>query len=489
MRKRILPTLLILAIVVGVMALPAYAAEDAVRCSDAKWTNGRYTATLAEMAARKLYVYGILESQTESADDAGLTFEMESTPGRLETARMLHAVISDGEEAEPSPFIDVPAEYAETVDWLYAHGVTKGVSHNQFGDFEITRHQLLVMISRFLGWGTEDADELAETADNAGLLPTGFSGDGLTFGDLYLILSALLDECCPDSMPARGEMSVPYAVNVAAHSYDEAIAQVDEAVEYAPNGIVVSFSEECPQAERDAFYTMYHDCLGGDDEIPLIRCLDTVNGHYFAISCQGEKEYRLSIVRYSDAYKVYVDSSKWLRYFEDTALSEKIVECKDTHIVPIVTEYESERDRAAKAHALVCQLASYDYAEFSAIANGFGSIRSNAHSPVGFLENGEIVCDGYAYVYQWVLLTLGIDSFTVVGYAGSPGMCHAWNKVKIEGKWYNADVCWADTGGTSRYFLRSDDYFRHHWHSFRDEYVPRCFASAEDWKEVRHDRP
>lgn len=33
---------------------------------------------------------------------------------------------------------------------------------------------------------------------------------------------------------------------------------------------------------------------------------------------------------------------------------------------------------------------------------------------------------------------------------------HAWNKVKLDGKWYNMDVCWADTANASDYDLKTD---------------------------------
>jgi len=66
--------------------------------------------------------------------------------------------------------------------------------------------------------------------------------------------------------------------------------------------------------------------------------------------------------------------------------------------------------------------------------------------------NGKSVCAGYADAFRLVALMAGLKS----AYASSG--THAWNLVKVGGKWYNVDLCWDDTGiDNSRWLLKGSD--------------------------------
>ena len=77
-------------------------------------------------------------------------------------------------------------------------------------------------------------------------------------------------------------------------------------------------------------------------------------------------------------------------------------------------------------------------------------------------------------IAQWILSDLGVPCFKVCG------KDHAWNKVKLDGVWYNVDVTWMDGGG-AKYFLKSDRTFTENSHIFNDEMTTRCFASGKDY--------
>lgn len=57
------------------------------------------------------------------------------------------------------------------------------------------------------------------------------------------------------------------------------------------------------------------------------------------------------------------------------------------------------------------------------------------------LVEGRGVCAGYAFALQYLLMRAGIQSYYVVGDSGGD---HAWNMVKIDGKWYFLDATWDD---------------------------------------------
>lgn len=75
------------------------------------------------------------------------------------------------------------------------------------------------------------------------------------------------------------------------------------------------------------------------------------------------------------------------------------------------------------------------------------------------LTTGKTVCGGYATLYSVMLAEAGIESKIVTGrniHNPSP-LGHAWNLVKIEGKWYHADATWGDNEGREMYYYNKSD--------------------------------
>ena len=74
----------------------------------------------------------------------------------------------------------------------------------------------------------------------------------------------------------------------------------------------------------------------------------------------------------------------------------------------------------------------------------------NAHNAYGALVEGKAVCEGYAEAFQCLLQRVGIQSVEIFGYGINPttkqGEPHAWNAVRIDGKYYLVDTTWDDQG-------------------------------------------
>jgi len=68
------------------------------------------------------------------------------------------------------------------------------------------------------------------------------------------------------------------------------------------------------------------------------------------------------------------------------------------------------------------------------------SIRKKPAGLYGGLIEGKAICAGYALILHEALKYVGIKSQFVRGQDAKKG--HAWNQVKIDGKWYNADPTW-----------------------------------------------
>jgi len=75
---------------------------------------------------------------------------------------------------------------------------------------------------------------------------------------------------------------------------------------------------------------------------------------------------------------------------------------------------------------------------------------ANAHNAYGALVEGKAVCEGYAEALQCLLHRAGIKSLIAIGSSVNPSTGksegHAWNIVKIDGKYYHVDLTWNDQG-------------------------------------------
>ncbi len=95
------------------------------------------------------------------------------------------------------------------------------------------------------------------------------------------------------------------------------------------------------------------------------------------------------------------------------------------------------------------------------------------------LSTGRCVCDGYAKAFFFLCKACGLDTILIDGtaWSSSGSELHAWNKVKIDGKWYSIDVTWddpvPDEPGTVRYdyFLVTDADLSND-HKWEDEGIP-----------------
>lgn len=161
---------------------------------------------------------------------------------------------------------------------------------------------------------------------------------------------------------------------------------------------------------------------------------------------------------YNDAWLLVCDLDPVFTAYKNDSISE----AADAFYEENVAEYEGRY-----AHTIVsaAEQAICAYAEYDSPISTDGDTKtfsSDAHSPEGFFEDGHIVCDGYSSVFQYCMLRAGIPCVEVLGSTKSEADAldgrfdHSWSKVCIDGKWYNVDVCWANTCRSWAYSLKSD---------------------------------
>ena len=120
----------------------------------------------------------------------------------------------------------------------------------------------------------------------------------------------------------------------------------------------------------------------------------------------------------------------------------------------------NDMQKALTIHDYMC-----DRAIYPVLGNNDEYDKDIYHSAYGFFLDGNIVCAGYTLAYSYIMHELGIEC----EYVSSAGMRHAWNKIKINGNWYNIDLTYDDLdffSGLNTYgsmhhcfFLKSDSYF------------------------------
>lgn len=110
----------------------------------------------------------------------------------------------------------------------------------------------------------------------------------------------------------------------------------------------------------------------------------------------------------------------------------------------------------------------------------YDSKEADRYSIYGVMQDGRAVCQGYAMTTYYLLKELNIDVEYVTGTAG--GQNHAWNKVKLGGRWFNMDTTWDDTSASKysyKYFLISDSKLSasHQWSATSFPSSPKSYKS------------
>lgn len=86
------------------------------------------------------------------------------------------------------------------------------------------------------------------------------------------------------------------------------------------------------------------------------------------------------------------------------------------------------------------------------------SDNNNCYTLYGCLVDKKSVCQGYANAFSYLCQREGIVCVNVNGKMKSDDtQWHEWNRVKVDGKWYNMDVTWDDPAYSDQVLLH--DYF------------------------------
>lgn len=153
--------------------------------------------------------------------------------------------------------------------------------------------------------------------------------------------------------------------------------------------------------------------------------------------------------------------------YNDNAFQKAVKEA-----LAVVKPGMSDLEKAIVLHDYLAVNCEYDKGNYDQEAAGTGKVPPASYTAYGTLVGRISVCEGYALAYKYLLKQSGIDCLMVT----SRAMNHAWNLVKLDGKYYHVDVTWDDPTwdriGRVRheYMFRSDAAFRY-----------ECTEKHNDW--------
>ena len=117
-------------------------------------------------------------------------------------------------------------------------------------------------------------------------------------------------------------------------------------------------------------------------------------------------------------------------------------------VASVVKPGMSDREKVKALNDYVVDRTVYNYTAYQRIDDP-SSVRQfrNSWTPSGVLFDKSAVCGGYAEAFKVLADAAGLESVYVTGTVNGNG--HAWNKVKVDGKWRIVDTTWNDTGEKS----------------------------------------
>ena len=186
-------------------------------------------------------------------------------------------------------------------------------------------------------------------------------------------------------------------------------------------------------------------------------------------------------VRHAFSFKYSVSSKDLNRYYKF------IKKWTRKHIDSKMTDEEKVRG----IHDYIVSKCNYSYGDKG--KEWFKKSRKNAsnaklgkfsvYTPLAMVFKNGGVCDAYSRLFYDMAKKAGLKVKYIVGKIDNGGL-HAWNLVKVEGKWCHIDVTWDDnnTGAEDydyEYYLKSDEYMREKQHSWNKKSYPKCRESYE----------
>lgn len=211
-------------------------------------------------------------------------------------------------------------------------------------------------------------------------------------------------------------------------------ANTNESIGYTDAGEFVSPVYASLSREEKAAYDKVRDAVMNFKETvsfdpPISR--DTAGKIYRLVYSQERKYFWLSNLFYAPDKELSVLRLNYIYEREDAELKRTELDFAVSEILGELPADASDFDKAVFFH--------------DRIVTGcdFTSSAEHINSAYGVLVKGVGQCEGYAAAMALLCEKANIPNYVVFG-TNKEGESHAWNKILLEGNWYNADCTWDD---------------------------------------------
>lgn len=216
--------------------------------------------------------------------------------------------------------------------------------------------------------------------------------------------------------------------------------------------------QQLSQKEKAVYTALYNGISNYNEKVKLPFEID--GEVYSKIYCMLEKQegsFFYIDSTYYTAQKLRESKIAMRCDEEEYKLKLQEFEEKTSEIMRKVSECTNDFDKVHLIHDYLIENCKYITGEDSLYAS----------TAYGCIVEKEANCEGYAKAFDYIADCAGINSILVTGVTNE-GENHAWNQIKVDGVWYNADITWDDTDvyGDERhiYLLCNDaDFSRTHY--------------------------
>ena len=186
--------------------------------------------------------------------------------------------------------------------------------------------------------------------------------------------------------------------------------------------------------EERALYDKIRDAVMNFEEFVTFEPAvpkSTVRDIYRLVYSQERKYFWLSSLFYSPDEEVSALRLNYLYEREEAELMRAELDMAASTIIGGIPEGADEFETVVYFHDEIVRGCE------------FSTEKEHVNSAYGVLVSGYGQCEGYAAAMALLCDKAGIPNFVVCG-TNSEGSTHAWNKIMLDGEWYNADCTWDD---------------------------------------------
>ncbi len=223
---------------------------------------------------------------------------------------------------------------------------------------------------------------------------------------------------------------------------------INEGTDHSGGGTAVYIAPQIKEKAVSYGGRYVYESLTAEEKKNYDALLEAVKGFeqeaVFASSLDGEELRRIFTAVYTQESRVFWLDSRYYTAEENPSVS-------------LFYRYSREKSEEMRAEldiaagkiigGLPADCSEYEAVKafHDAIVLGcsFSKEGEYVHTAYGALIEGHAQCEGYAFAMAYLCNMAGIDNYVVTGTDGK-GASHAWNKVSVDGEWYNVDCTWDD---------------------------------------------